>query len=82
MALGHLLAERHDDGASGTGYGTSLALEQANWVEGECTESVDDVAAEETSGTEDGSGMALVGVSRDETIVTMVAHRTNLRARI
>jgi hypothetical protein len=29
MALGHLLAEGDDDGASGTGYGLSLALEQA-----------------------------------------------------
>ena len=82
MALGHLLTEGDDDGASGTGYGVSLALEQANWIERMCTESVDDVAAEETSGTEDGSGMALVGVSRDGSIVTMVAHRTNLRARI
>lgn len=60
MALGHLLTEGNDDGASGTSYGLALALEQANWVEGVCTESVDDVAAEETSGTENGSGMALV----------------------
>jgi hypothetical protein len=61
MALGHLLTEGNDDGASGAGYGLSLALEQADWVEGACTESVDDVAAEETSGTEDGRGMALLG---------------------
>jgi hypothetical protein len=61
MALGHLLTEGDNDSASGTGYGLSLALKQASWVEGACTESVDDVAAEETSGTEDGSGMAFVG---------------------
>lgn len=61
MALGHLLTEGDNDGASGTGCGLSLALEQADWVEGACTESVDDVAAKETSGTEDGSGMAFVG---------------------
>jgi hypothetical protein len=60
MALGHLLTEGNDDGASGTGCGLSLALKQADWIEGACTESVDDVAAEETSGTEDGSGMALM----------------------
>lgn len=60
MALGHLFTERNDDGASGASYGLDLAFEQANWVERACTESVDNVAAEETSGTEHGSGMALV----------------------
>lgn len=33
-----------------------------------CTESVDDVAAEETSGSKDGSGMAFAGVSRGGSI--------------
>jgi hypothetical protein len=65
MALGHLLTEGNDDGASGTSCEAGLAVGRANWVEEACTESVDDVAAEETSGTKDGSGMALVvGQSR------------------